>query len=474
MNSKLLRSALVLTMAAMWVSAARAQTSDPTLNLLLKKGLITEQEARQAIADLEKKKPATDPALTATPQPGGAKTPGAPAGERSFYGPKDVRFFWKDGLNFESGDGKTFKGKIGGRIQYDIAGFSQDADTRDVTGDADISTEFRRARLYTSGEINEGVPVYYILQIDFAGGDYKFTDAYLGVRDIPYVGSVQLGQMYEPFSLEQLTSDNYVTLPERAAPIEAFSPARNVGIQAQNALFQERFTYAVGIFADDENDKVDGDAIESNTRVTARLTGLPWYDEESKGRRYFHVGVGGSVINPENGMVRYRARPESHLAPRYVDTGRFEADMAYLANFEALFTYESFSLQSEYFQAFTDSAAMSDPCFHGFYVMGTYFLTGEHRPYKKSQGIVDRVKPLKNFRFDGTGLGAWELIARVSYVDLDGGMVRGGRLTDYTGGLGWYLNPNARFTFNYIFADLDRAGREGQSHIWQTRFQVDF
>ena len=60
------------------------------------------------------------------------------------------------------------------------------------------------------------------------------------MKDIPCVGSLQLGQMYEPFSLEQLTSDNYISFLERALPIEAFSPARNVGGMILNTLFEER------------------------------------------------------------------------------------------------------------------------------------------------------------------------------------------------------------------------------------------
>jgi len=473
---KTIHRLVVSILAAGACAAADAQTSDPALNVLVKKGIITEQEAKQAIADLEKEKASkTPPPVTTSPPSASPTATSAEAVERAkLWGPRDVRFFWKDGLNFESGDGKTFKGKIGGRMQYDIAGFGQDDDVRGLVGDADISTEFRRARLYTSGEINEGAPIYYILQMDFAGGDVRFTDAYLGMRDIPYLGSVQLGQMYEPFSLEQLTSDNYVTLLERAAPIETFSPARNLGIQVQNALFGDRMTYAFGVFADDENDDADGDAFESNGRVTARVTGLPWYDQESGGRRYLHVGVGGSAMDLRDEMVRYRTRPEAHLAPRYVDTGNVSAEWAYLGNLEALLTYESFSLQAEYFQTCLESSGMSDPSFSGFYVMGTWFLTGEHRPYKKSAGVVDRVKPKKNFSLSGGGLGALELIGRVSQVDLNDDAVRGGRLTDYTAGLGWYLNPNTRFFFNYIYADLNRSGVSGGTHIWQTRFQVDF
>ena len=66
-------------------------------------------------------------------------------------------------------------------------------------------------------------------------------------------------------------------------------------------------------------------------------------------------------------MVRFRSRPEAHLAPRYVDTGSFAADMACLANAEFVFNYDRLSLQGEYFHTWTDSAALSDPSFNGFY-----------------------------------------------------------------------------------------------------------
>jgi phosphate-selective porin OprO and OprP len=438
-----------LTTAA-WAMTAHAQTSDAALNALIKKSILTEQEAKDALA--AKAEPAAKAKST----------------------DKDLRFFWKEGLNFQSGDGKTFKGKIGGRLQYDFAGFEEGDAVRSLTGNTPFSTEFRRARLYTSGEINEGVPVYYILQMEFAGGETRFADAYLGMKDIPYVGSAQVGQMYEPFSLEQLTSDNYVTFLERSLPIEAFSPARNVGVQFQNTAFKERMTYTFGAFADDKTDHATEVAFEQNARFTARVTGLPWYHETSGGRRYLHVGAGGSIVNPENDMVRYRSRPEAHLAPRYVDTGDFAADMAYVANAEVLFTYNRLSLQAEYFHNWADSSAASDPQFNGFYAFASYFLTDDYRPYKKSAGLVDRVKPKKNLSFTDGGLGAWELLARVSHLNLNDGTVNGGRLTDYTAGLGWYLNPNTRMIFNYTYADLDRGAVSGGSHIFQMRAQVDF
>jgi phosphate-selective porin OprO and OprP len=114
----------------------------------------------------------------------------------------------------------------------------------------------------------------------------------------------------------------------------------------------------------------------------------------------------------------------------------------------------------------------ASPTFDGFYIMGTWFITGEHRNYKRSSGTFDRVFPEHNFT-DG-GIGAWELAVRYSYTDLNDDGVIGGRLNDITGGVNWYLNPNSKIQFNYVNAKVDRGTTEGTAHIFQGRFAVDF
>ncbi|MDA1273242.1 MAG: porin [Verrucomicrobia bacterium] len=463
--------------AAVQSDSERLRRLEKTVDLLL----IQNTELRKQVDELRSGKPPalTEPANLAAAshaaqtapvaEPHAASAPAAIPGSNT-----DVKFFWKNGLGFESADGKTLKGKIGGRIQFDMAAFDQDASLKGIAGDAASASEFRRVRIYTSGDLNLGVPVFYKTQIDFAGSDFKFADVYVGLKEIPYLGVLQLGQRYEPFSLEQLTSDNYTTFMERAAPIEAFSPARNVGAMVHNEMFDGRATWALGIFSDDKNDRGDGDSFDSGTHVTGRITALPWKDESSNGRRYWHVGAGGSVVDPENDTVRFRARPEAHLAPPYVDTKDFGATALYLSNVESLWTFGSVSLQAEYFRAWVNAVSGLDPGFDGFYVFGSWFLTGEHRPYVASEGIVGRVQPLRNFSFRGGGFGALEFALRYSRLNLDDESVTGGRLADYTAGLNWHLNPNARAMLNYIFSDVDRGNSDGRGHSIQTRFQVDF
>ncbi len=379
-----------------------------------------------------------------------------------FSAPNTMRTYWQDGLRLDSNDG-SFKLKIGGRIQHDWAFFDADGRIEDRVGELDDGTEFRRARLYLSGTIYDNTE--FKLQFDFADGDSDFKDVYLGLRNVPVVGSVRVGHFKEPFSLEELTSSNYITFMERSL-VTTFAPARNTGIMLRNHMLDKRMTWAAGFFRDTD-DFGEGSG-GRNYNVTARLTGLPWY--EDKGEKLLHLGVAYTHKNFEDDMVRFRARPEAHLSHRFVDTGDFSADFADIIGVEAASVLGPFSVQGEFVQAFLESRVNGDPAFWAASLQASYFLTGEHRPYKRETASFSRVKPLRNYGEDG-GWGAWEVGARYSYLDLNDAGIDGGRLRDFTLGLNWYLNPNIRMMWNYILAD---AADRGDANIFQWRFQLSF
>ena len=61
-------------------------------------------------------------------------------------------------------------------------------------------------------------------------------------------------------------------------------------------------------------------------------------------------------------------------------------------------------LKGEYIHAFVDAEDGSDPDFNGYYVMASYFLTGETRSFNTSKGAFSRLKPKKNFRVSAGGI----------------------------------------------------------------------
>src|SRR5687768_17180024 len=325
------------------------------------------------------------------------------------------------------------------------------------------------------GEIGTARPVFFRSEVDFATSDVQLKDVFFGIDKIPFVGRIQAGHFKEPIGLDWMTSSRFLTFLERAAPVEAFGPERNFGVGVSGAKLGERLTYAAGLFTEtSEAGKVT--AIDSNYHLTARVTGVPWYDEEAKGARVLHVGIGGSYIDPSDTGLRYRSRPEAHLAPRFIDTGTnsaifLGAEHACLAVAEAALIFGPFSVQAEYYRTWV-SAGGASPTFDGFYVMGSWFITGEHRNYRRSTGTIDRTFPNHNFT-DG-GLGAWEVAVRYSHTDLNDDTVSGGRLNDIVGGVNWYLNANAKIQFNYVNAMVDRGTTEGTAHVFQSRFAVDF
>jgi len=390
----------------------------------------------------------------------------------------DFNVYWKDGLRFESNDGQ-FKMQLGGRVMVDWANIDADNPMRREIEQEEGNSlegngvEFRRARVFAAGTIYDAVN--FKAEYDFADGDTDFNDVYLGLSGVPYVGSIRVGHAKEPFSLEQQTSSNYITFMERALPA-AFVPGRNTGFLLKNAVLDKRMTWSAGVFQDADDFGNSFNDFE-DWNVTGRLTGLPWYEEE--GRQLLHLGLSYTHQFRDEGdtTVRYRERPESHITDaNIVNTGRFAADAVDIVNPELALVYGPFSLQGEYFYTWVNSQAADDPEFDGFYIYGSYFLTGESRKYSTSNGAFDRVRPKVNFHPTEGGWGAWEIGLRYSTIDLSDGAINGGEADNFTAGLNWYLNPNVRWMTNYVYSDVENRANvsDDDLNILQTRFQIDF
>jgi phosphate-selective porin OprO/OprP len=375
--------------------------------------------------------------------------------------PADFRVYWKEGLNLVTLD-ENFKLKIGGRLQTDWLFSSEDNAIKSDIGEQEDGVEIRRARIYFSGLIYENVE--YKLQLDFEGGDADFKDAHLGLTDFP-LGTLRMGHFKEPFSLDELTSSKYITFLERALP-NVFAPGRNTGFMLHKTCPDERMTTAIGVFRD--TDDYGEDVDDGGYNITGRVTALPVY--ENKGAQLLHLGAAFSCRNPDD-SIWYRQRPEAHLTDRFVDTGSFACDQVDLVGLEAALVDGPYSLQGEYMMAEADRLGGGpDVEFDGYYVQASYFLTGEHRSYKTSEGAFSRVKPKKNYSAAG-GPGAWEVKARYSGLDLSDKDITGGELDNISAGLNWYLNPNTKIMWDYVHADKDNIG---EADMLMMRLQFDF
>ncbi|HET8700159.1 MAG TPA: porin [Nitrococcus sp.] len=367
-------------------------------------------------------------------------------------------------LEFESADG-AFSAALGGRLEIDAAAYH----THGSGNEMGNGTQIRRARLYAEGTIYRDWK--YKNEIDFAGGSVSLTDVYLRYTGLPVAFTV--GNFKEPFSLEQLTSDRYLTFMERAL-VDVFSPGRNIGIGA--AYHGARYSAALGVFGKGFNSpNSSSHENDEGIGVTGRLTFNPLLDKD----RLVHLGIAASHrTTGDAGELRFQTRPETHISDlRLVDTGTLaQVNSFSLLGLEAATVLGPFSLQGEYMLSHVERDHARDPLFNGWYAEATYALTGEARPYSAATGTFSRPHP--QHPLSAGGIGEWELGVRLSSLDLNDNKagVHGGRERNAGLALNWYPESNLRFAANYIKVLKVDGGPHAHDEpsIFQVRAQVDF
>jgi phosphate-selective porin OprO/OprP len=141
-----------------------------------------------------------------------------------------------------------------------------------------------------------------------------------------------------------------------------------------------------------------------------------------------------------------------------------------MAGYEVYYRRRNWLFGSEYWFEKVSSPSTHNPFFNGGDVAVTWVLTGETRTYNTVGGFFRAVIPQRPV-FSG-GPGAWELVSRYSYVNLDSGSISGGRFGRFTEQLNWYLSRYVRLELNYGYGALDRFGLRGNTQFFQTRIQL--
>lgn len=87
--------------------------------------------------------------------------------------------------------------------------------------------------------------------------------------------------------------------------------------------------------------------------------------------------------------------------PFFVSTGSLNVSSYNVLGSELLWVQGPFSLQSEAMMNVVNQAGGGAAVLPGMYAQAGYFLTGEHRPYDRKTGTIDRVIPKSNLTFNG-------------------------------------------------------------------------
>jgi len=355
--------------------------------------------------------------------------------------------------------------KFGLVTLIDYTGFSQDAASVEQVGTQDSRWDARSLRLMLRGTVGSSYTVKYLVAGEYKGFEsdpenlWNITDVSMTFPLGGPATTLTVGKTKETFAYEMVGDAANLAQQERA--LSPFFVSRNVGAKLGHVFgANHRMTLSGGVFNDWW---VSGTARkDSGTDVSARATGLAWDQPDRK--RFLHLGLSGRYAGADMNALRYKGRPESNVADNYVDTGNLAADHAWHLGLEALWNDGPVSVLAEYNHAWVASAASGNPGFSGYYVTGSWVLTGETRPYDRTVGYARRVMPTGRW-------GAPELVVRYSHVDLNDGAVQGGAFDKTYLGINWWATRRWKFGAGWGRTWLDRFGKTGVTNSVLTRLQ---
>ncbi|RLV59616.1 porin [Parashewanella curva] len=318
----------------------------------------------------------------------------------------------------------------------------------------------RRARIGISGNMN---PIWsYKFTLAFGGGnrsgtnreDGRIQNAILSYNGFKKMGGpqVQVGKIKEDTTLEATTSSNYITTISRSTIVNAVSPFFNWGLRVNQNFKQYGLRYAVGMYQ--AADGSSNGREDANGKNLWAFTGRANFAPIATKDKVIHLGIWGSYRDNGDAKFRNRARGEiRNTNIRLLDSRMGGQDVAVKniteGGVEFAGVYGPFSLQSEYIKRNTDTvdSADSKPNLSGYYVTGSYFITGESRYYDQAKGVFSQPKGIRH---------ALEAYVRFSDADskFDNAELdnepQGTEVEVLTLGMNYYVNPQVRLMFDYL------------------------
>jgi phosphate-selective porin OprO/OprP len=426
---------------------------------------------------------------------------------------------------FTTADGK-FSVSLRGVIQLDTAVYGEksagpvttdfrrsgpalgaSASNVDLTHARDLKngTNFRRARLGVDGTAF-GDWDYRIL-FDFGGSGVENTgqlyEAWLQYNGLKHA-HVRIGAFSPSLGLDDQASTNTMPFLERAviSDLARGLAGGDTRVAGQVFGYGDHWLAAAAVTGRTVGVLNTGTASAvpqtygDQLGFTGRLAGTPYHDNGF----LVHLGANASYVDRAadtagpavNGGIPISARsitfsntPEIRVdGTRLINTGAIPARHASTLGAEFAAQHSNLLLQAEYQNLrVIRSDGFGSPHFSGYYVSGSWLITGESRKYNTQSAAFDGPPIAHPFGWGSGGWGAWELAARYSETDLNyqegaagalpgASSIRGGDEKNVTVGVNWYWNSFARLMFDYQHVKIDRlspaTSATAASTIWFT------
>jgi phosphate-selective porin OprO/OprP len=364
------------------------------------------------------------------------------------------RFRWEDHATFRFGPHVRMELRL--RIQNDL----RDTDGPLPAGEHEFRMPLKRFGV--RGTIGRSID--YQVDRELVRED-AWRDVFVNIRWRPSL-NLRAGQFKLPFSLEETSPTTALDFMYRSRAARQLAPGRDPGAMAYGRLASGALRYEAGVFIRDGRNarRPNSDRVQGQGTLAGRVRVLP-FAHAAPIWRALDVGVAATLSQLPSGLPALRGRTaldSTFYSPARIVDGtrrRIGVELAWLPG--------PFSVKSEYIRLSDDhpddEAASDDLVATGWYVSGTWVVTGE----AKAAGLNAPPRPVHR-----GGLGTIEVGARTESLRFrDGtGPVPESRIA--TAGVNWALNRWVRVQFNVIRERLVQPLE--RSRFWGRVFRVQF
>ena len=414
MNIKL-RGLVAATLAGSMLmgfgTSAMADSTDDILNALIAKGVLTEEEG----ALLQKGR-------TGEKEAAAAKKDAA------------VSAKFKDGLSFESGDGK-FKAQINGRVHTDFRTFNYNEGKNNTA----LTSVTNSIASTTSNALSDGFEVrrsrlgFKAAYKDYYEGEVvaDLTDsaATIDVASLNIAwwkqAQFKMGIFKMPMNLEELTSSNNIDFMERSF-VNGMAPGKEVGAMIHGTPFTGT-TYALA-YSNGNGKTRETDMREDGGDIIGRVTAN---FAEIMGNKNMVMHAGASFSQGDQylastataisfGTARTEGRGATFMTgPSVAGSTNRTLDRSRMG-LEGALAFGPFKAQAEWMKLnneFSSTTTDYDVDTKAWYAEALWTLTGEAYADNYKNGAFGALKPSKDFDPQTFKGGIWELGARYSEFD---------------------------------------------------------
>ncbi len=426
-----------------------------------------------------------------TPPPGYGPSEASPSGS----GRSPLRGSFGPGFRFQTED-EEYRLQIHYESQIDLREWEQRGQVP-----ADSGFYLPRQRIFFDGHITK--PIEYEFSINRGLGGINLLNAYINIH-LDDRFEFKMGRFFTPFTYDQYAISNYwLPTPERSLFTTNLGLNRQFGMMGWGYLFEKRLDYAAGVFNGSRN---SFEPVSNNPDFVGYVNARPFQETESEALaflKFLNFGTSVAYGRQDQSAVPMAFRlaaaspnsdtPGPGVVPfLMLNPNVLERGDRLLGSVHSAYYFRGLSLIGEWQYGHQSYAtgAQSNPVrvpVSGFYVAGGYFLTGEHVERRTRVVPLQPFIPLRKGQRWGTG--AWEVVGRVSEVELGRQVFTGGfadpnlwsnRAITTELGANWYWNEYTKMYMFWLHGDFGDpvtfrpGGQQKSADMFWLRFQLYF